>query len=134
MKLGKTEKEQEIIFYFLENRHMNIETFASLKALMNNLECKSEEASPAVSEIKITCQEALHLIDTLRFQNESEHIQLAMKQAYQYINKALYEIETYSNSYNPFINNSKMNIMDICGPAHASLEIILNLNRPLEAA
>jgi hypothetical protein len=107
---------------------MNIDTFTSLKLLMEHLECGAEDSLTAVNEIQNKCQEALQLIDELRFKNNSAHVQLATRQAIQYINKALYEIEAYAAAYNPVTKSSTVNIKDICSPLHAGLEIILNLN------
>jgi hypothetical protein len=107
---------------------MNRETFTSLKALMKTLECGTDDSLSAVNEVKNQCQEALQLIDELRFKDNSAHVQLATKQAIQYINKALFEIDAYVTAYNRVSKSSTVNIKDICSPVHAGLEIILNLN------
>jgi hypothetical protein len=107
---------------------MNKETFTSLKLLLKNLECEADDSLPGVNEVKSQCQKALQLIDDLRFNNNSAHVQLATRQAIQYINKALYEIDAYVTAYNPVTKSSPVNIKDICSPVHAGLEIILNLN------
>jgi hypothetical protein len=107
---------------------MNSETFISLKLLMKNLECGTEDSLSAVNEVKSQCQTALQLIDDLRFHNNSAHVQLATRQAIQYIKKALYEIDAYVAAYDPLTKSSTVTIKDICSPVHAGLEIILNLN------
>lgn len=107
---------------------MNRDTFTSLTVLMKNLECGENDSLSAVNELKSQCQEALDLIDDLSFHNNSAHVQLATKQAVQYINKALFEIDAYLAAYNPVTKTSTVNIKDICSPVHAGLEIILNLN------
>lgn len=95
---------------------------------MQNLECEPGNSLTAVQELKTKCQEALQLIDDLRFKNNSDHVLLATKQAIQYINKALFEIDAYVAGYNPVVKSSTVSMRDICSPVHAGLEIILNLN------
>jgi hypothetical protein len=107
---------------------MNLDTFASLKLLMQNLECGTDDSLLAVNEIRNKCQEALQLVDDLRFKSNSAHVQLATRQSIQYINKALSEIDAYFVAYNPLTKSSTVNIKDICSPAQAGLEIILNLD------
>ena len=107
---------------------MNREAFTSLKLIMEYLEGEANNNLAAVKEIQHKCQEALNLIEDLRFKNNSPHVQLATKQSIQYINKALFEIEAYSAAYNPATKTSTVNIKDICSPVHAGLEIILNLD------
>lgn len=107
---------------------MNTDTFAFLRQLKDNLEGRQDISLAAINEIKYQCQQALHLIDNLRFQNNSAHVQLATKQAIQYIEKALYEIDAFAAAYNPRTKSSTVNIKDISSPALAGLEIILNLN------
>jgi len=108
---------------------MNTDTFASLRELMENLECDAHNNPTAVQEIKIQCEKVLQLILHLQFTESSAHVQLATKQALQYIKRALTEAEDYTNGLHSLDANRKGNLMDICGPAHASLEIILNLNQ-----
>ena len=107
---------------------MNFDTFTALKAIMKNLECEKEISIEAVQELQNQCQEALQLIQDLRFKNNSAHVKLATKQAVQYINKALFEIKAYNASYNPATKTSQVSLKDICSPVHAGMEIILNLN------
>ncbi|WP_192823454.1 hypothetical protein [Rufibacter sp. LB8] len=107
---------------------MNTDTFASLKELMDNLECDAHNNPIAVQEIKAQCEKVLELIQHLQFTESSPHVQLATKQALQYIQRALVEAEDYTNGLNSMDANRKENLMDICGPAHAGLEIILNLS------
>ncbi|QHL88959.1 hypothetical protein GU926_16595 [Nibribacter ruber] len=106
---------------------MNIDTFASLKVLMENLECEATNEKEALHELQTQCNEILHLIKTLQFTNNSAHVQLATKQALEYIYKALSEIDTKRVAVQAG-QNGTVDLHDICGPAHASLEIILNLN------
>jgi hypothetical protein len=105
---------------------MNTDTFSSLKEIMTNLECDAHDNPQAVYEIKNQCERVLDLIQHLQFTDNSAHVQLATKHALQYIQRALLEAEAYATG-TTFING-KGNLMDICGPAHASLEIILNLD------
>ena len=107
---------------------MNIDTFASLKQLKDNLACEQVNSLAAMNEVKIKCREAVRLIDGLRFKNNSAHVQLATKHALQYLTKALFETEAYLAAYDAVSRSSTVNIKDICRPAHAGLEIILNLN------
>jgi hypothetical protein len=107
---------------------MNVDVFTNLKAIKNNLECEQEESPRAAEDIKSKCLEALHLIDDLRFRDNSPHIQLATRHAIQYLQKALAEIDSFSGSYNPVTRQSNVFLKDVCAPAHAGLEIILNLN------
>lgn len=107
---------------------MNIDNFASLKSLKESLECESNNNLAGMEEIKKKCLEAIQLIDDLRFKNNSAHVQLATRQALQYLNKALFQLETYKASYNPATETSVVSVKDICSPAHAGLEVILNLN------
>ncbi|WP_345164736.1 hypothetical protein [Nibribacter koreensis] len=107
---------------------MNIDTFASLKVLMDNLECEATDEQKALHELQKQCNEILFLIKNLQFNNDSAHVQLATRQALQYIHRAISEIDTKRIENTPVGPNSKVDLQDICGPAHASLEIILNLN------
>jgi hypothetical protein len=107
---------------------MNIDTFTSLKLLMKDLECGTDNSLSSVNEVKAKCQQALQLIDDLRYKHHSAHVQLATRQAIQYINKGLYEIEAYLAAYDPATKTSTVTIKDICSPVHAGLETILNLN------
>jgi hypothetical protein len=107
---------------------MNIDNFASLKILKENLEREADDSLQGVKEIKQKCLEAVKLIDDLRFKNNSAHVQLATRHALQYINKALFKIEAYFVAYSPVTKTSTVNINDICSPAQSGLEIILNLN------
>ena len=112
----------------LNPQQMNLDNFASLKSLKDSLECEPNNNLAAMEEIKNKCLEAIQLIDDLRFKNNSAHVQLATKQALQYLNKALIQLETYTRSYNPATGSSVVSVKDICSPAHAGLEVILNLN------
>lgn len=107
---------------------MNIDHFASLKSLKESLECEPGNNLAAMGEIKRKCLEAIQLIDELRFKNNSAHVQLATRQALQYLDKALIQLEAYTASYNPATESSAVSVKDICSPAHAGLEVILNLN------
>ncbi|WP_157600685.1 hypothetical protein [Rufibacter sp. DG15C] len=107
---------------------MNIDTFASLKVLMENLECEATDEQKALHELQKQCNEILYLIKNLQFNHNSAHVQLATKQALQYIYRALSEIDTKRVAHARVKPKAKVDLQDICGPAHASLEIILNLN------
>ncbi|KAA3435934.1 hypothetical protein [Rufibacter hautae] len=106
---------------------MNTDTFSSLKEILDNLECDAQGNPDAVHEIRNQCEKVLYFIQHLQFSDNSAHVQLATKQALQYIHRALEEAEAYMARGIPAVNG-KGNLMDICGPAHASLEIILNLD------
>ena len=107
---------------------MNVDIFTNLKAIKGNLECEQEESPKAAEDLKIKCLEALRLINDLRFRDNSPHVQLATRHANQYLQKALSEIDAFSVSYNPLTRRSNVLLKDVCAPAHAGLEIILNLN------
>ncbi len=94
---------------------------------MDSLECDAHDNPQALYGIKTQCEKALDLIQHLQFSDNSAHVQLATKQALQYIRRAIYEAEAYT-ARGTAVSNGKGNLMDICGPAHASLEIILNLD------
>ncbi|WP_345164752.1 hypothetical protein [Nibribacter koreensis] len=107
---------------------MNTETFTSLQELMKNLNCKAKNTPTAVLALRYQCEEILEHIEHLGFTNNSAHVQLATKQALQYIHRALEQADAFTLGKGSRTGNQKKNLMDICGPAHASLEIILNLN------
>jgi hypothetical protein len=107
---------------------MNIDIFKHLKSIKNTLECEKEESLKAADDLRSKCLEALQLIDELRFRDNSPHIQLATRHAIQYLQKALAEIDAFTASYNSASRGRLGNFKDICAPAHAGLEIILNLN------
>lgn len=109
-------------------QQMNMNNFAALKSLKESLECEPNNNLVDMAEIKHKCLEAIHLIDDLRFKNNSAHVQLATKQALQYLNKALIQLEAYTRSYNPVTERSVVSVKDVCSPAHAGLEVILNLD------
>ncbi len=106
---------------------MNTDTFASLQKIMNSLECDAYNNPAAVFEIKTQCEQILQLILHLQFTENSAHIQMATRQSLQYIHRALTEAKKYTNGVYPLDSIRKEDLMDICGPAHASLEVILNL-------
>ena len=107
---------------------MNHDIFTSLQELMNHLNCKAKNSPTAVLAVRFQCEEVLRHIEHLQFTNNSAHVQLATKQALQYISTAIEEADAYILGKGSLSGNKKKNLMDICGPAHASLEIILNLN------
>ncbi|WP_157593155.1 hypothetical protein [Rufibacter tibetensis] len=106
---------------------MNTVTFSTLKQLMDDLECDAHDNPDAIYEIRNQCEKVLDLIQHLQFSDNSAHVQLATKQALQYIHSALSAAEVYTASLHSI--DRKEDMMDICGPAHAGLEIILNLNQ-----
>jgi hypothetical protein len=107
---------------------MNIDTFASLKVMMDTLECEAADEKEALSLLHAQCLEILQLVDQLRFSNNSAHVQLATRQALQYLNKGISEIDLKKRAFHLPKKSGKVDLRDICGPVHAGLEIILNLN------
>ena len=106
---------------------MNIDIFTDLKTLKADLDCEMEEGPKAVNSIKSKCLEALQLIEQLSFNDNSPHVQLATRHSIQYLQKALSEIDSFFSGNTQTRKNQK-SLRDICAPAHAGLEIILNLN------
>lgn len=107
---------------------MNSDTFTSLQDLRDRLKCDVQNSPSKVLEVKSQCEEVLQHIQHLQFTNNSAHVQLATKQALQYIHRAIEQADAFAIGKSFSTGNRKKNLMDICGPAHASLEIILNLN------
>ncbi|GEO06072.1 hypothetical protein AAE02nite_37360 [Adhaeribacter aerolatus] len=106
---------------------MNSEIFTNLRALKNTLDCEVNDGPNGVESVKDKCLEALVLIKQLSFNDSSPHVQLATRHSIQYLHKALTEIDIFYASYNK-ARKTRNALKDICAPAHAGLEIILNLN------
>lgn len=96
--------------------------------MMDNLECEAIDEKEALTELQAQCQEILQLVDQLRFSNNSAHVQLATRQALQYLNRGMSEIDQKKQAFQLAKKSEKIDLSDICGPLHAGLEIILNLN------
>ena len=106
---------------------MNIDIFTNLKTLKADLDDEVSEGPKAINNIKSKCLEALYLIEQLSFNDNSPHVQLATRHSIQYLQKALAEIDGFFSENNHPRKNQK-SLRDIYAPAHAGLEIILNLN------